>query len=255
MLGEGMRKVAAWLLVLVLIPSGPGNARGDGHAPHSVPAAGAGTADRARAGAHPATSKAAVMTGVCLVCKVKHGEAEAEPVKATRTHDGQSYGFCSEKCAGEFAADPLAFLPPVFPRTASGFALTDLAGGAVTAESLRGRVVLLDFWATWCAPCRRSMPALQALHERYAARGLTVLGVSIDENSDAKVRKFVKDKAFTYAIAIDSAHEPAWLAYRVKSVPAAFLIDRDGNVVAQWTGAAAPEDELEARVRELLGVR
>ena len=203
-------------------------------------------------GSH-AADKAAATTGLCMVCQVKHGEAELEPVKATRTHDGKSYGFCSEKCAEDFAADPIAYLPPVFPRPAPGFALTDLAGDSVTLESLKGRVVLLDFWATWCAPCRKSMPELQALHARHQARGLTVLGVSIDEKSDSKVRKYVKDKGFSYPIAIDSAKQPAWQAYRVKSIPAAWLIDRDGNIVAQWTGAAPPAAELEARVRELLG--
>lgn len=200
-----------------------------------------------------ATRAAAPATAICIVCKVKHGEAELEPVQATRAHDGQSYGFCSEGCAKEFASDPQAYLPPTFPREAPAFALTDLGGNAVSLETLKGRVVLLDFWATWCAPCRKSMPELQALHARYAARGLTVLGVSIDEKADAKVKQFIADKVFTYPVAVDSARQPAWQAYRVKSIPAAYLIDRDGRIVAQWTGAAAPAEELEARVRALVG--
>lgn len=205
---------------------------------------------------HGAAAKheaAAPATSICMVCQVKHGEAEAEPVKATRTHEGQSYGFCSEACAKEFSADPLAYLPPVFPRAATPFALTGLTGEAYSLESLQGRVVLLDFWATWCAPCRKSMPELQSLHAEYAARGLTVLGVSIDEKADGKVKKFVKERGYSYPIAIDAAASPAWQAYRVKSIPAAFLIDREGRVVAQWTGAAPPPDELRAAVRGALG--
>ncbi|MEQ1831822.1 MAG: redoxin domain-containing protein [Candidatus Eisenbacteria bacterium] len=184
---------------------------------------------------------------------MKHGEAEAEPVKATRTHEGADYGFCSEACAKEFAADPLAYLPPVFPRAATPFALTGLTGEGYSLEALKGRVVLLDFWATWCAPCRKSMLELQSLHAQYAARGLTVLGVSIDEKADAKVRKLVKERGYTYPIAIDRRENPVWQAYRVKTIPAAYLIDRDGRVVAQWTGAAPAADELRAKLGELLG--
>ncbi len=235
-MASGALRSIAWLAVLSMLGPLPAVA-GTEHHEHRQPAA----------------KGEAAATGVCMVCKVKHGEAEPEPVKATRTHDGESYGFCSEDCAREFASDPLAYLPPEFPREAPGFTLTDLAGRSVSLESLKGRVVLLDFWATWCAPCRKSMPELQALHARYAARGLTVLGVSIDEKADAKVKKLVKDKGFTYPVAVDSASQPAWQAYRVKSIPAAYLIDRDGHIVAQWTGAAAPAEELEARVRALVG--
>lgn len=191
--------------------------------------------------------------GHCLVCAVLHGEAEDEPVRAKRTHEGKEYGFCSAKCAQEFAADPEAFLPPVFPRQAPGFVLTTLAGQPVSLDSLRGRVTLLDFWATWCAPCRKSMPELQALHERYASKGLTVLGVSIDEKADAKVRKYVAAQKYTYPIAIDAATSPAWQRYRVKSVPAAFLLDVEGRIVAQWTGRSPVASEVEAQVKTLLG--
>lgn len=191
--------------------------------------------------------------GRCLVCAVLHGEAEDEPVRAHRMHEGRRYGFCSEKCAQAFADDPRAFLPPVFPYPAPGFALRTLAGEPVSLDSLRGRVVLLDFWATWCAPCRRSMPELQVLHERHAAQGLTVLGVSIDENAEAKVRRFIRAQRFGYPIAIDAATSPAWQAYRVKAIPAVFLIDRAGRVIAQWTGGAPDARELAATVERALG--
>jgi peroxiredoxin/YHS domain-containing protein len=206
-------------------------------------AAGAGGVNR---------SSAEGKKAMCLVCKVTNGEAEEEAVKAVRMHEGKEYGFCSEKCARAFAADPAAYVPPSLPRPAPVFALKDLAGNPLSNESLKGKVVVLDFWATWCAPCRKSMPELQALHRKYADRGFAVVGISIDEGGPAKVRKFVASKKFTYPIALDSEQSPAWASYRVKAVPAAFLIDRGGRIVAQWTGSPASVQELETRLGTLL---
>jgi len=195
---------------------------------------------------------AAPAKAVCHVCRVTEGNAEEEPVKAVRTYQGTEYGFCSDKCAKAFDADPAAYLPPEFPRPSPEFALTDLAGRAVSPAALKGNVVLLDFWATWCVPCRKVMPELQALHDKYAARGLSVVGISIDEGGPAKVTKFVSSKKFTYRIAVDDGKKPAWDAFRVKAIPAAYLLDREGRIVAQWLGAPPDPKELERRVTELL---
>ena len=200
------------------------------------------------------TADAAPAKAICLVCKLTHGEAEEEPVKAVRTHEGKEYGFCSEKCAKAFEADPAAYLPPTFPRPAPAFELKDLTGKTISSEGLKGQVVLIDFWATWCAPCRKSMPELQALHEKYASRGFSVLGVSIDEGGTSKVKKFVAGAKISYPIAMDSDRTPAWDAFRVKAVPAAFLIDRQGNIVAQWTSAPAKGEEVSTKLEELLRV-
>jgi len=112
--------------------------------------------------------------------------------------------------------------------------------------------VLLDFWATWCVPCRKSMPELQALHDKFGSRGLSVIGISIDENGLAKVKKFVAARKITYSIAVDSDRNPAWDAFRVKAIPAAYLMNREGQIVAQWTGAAPTGKDLEVRLEELL---
>lgn len=189
---------------------------------------------------------------ICVVCQVTKGEAEEEEVKAVRTHEGKEYGFCTEKCAKTFDADPAAYVPPDFPRPAPAFALEDLGGKQLTSESFKGKVVLLDFWATWCAPCRKSMPELQALHHKFADRGFAVVGISIDEGGPAKVRKYVASRRITYPIALDSEKNPAWESFRVKAVPAAFLIDREGRIVAQWTGAPASTRELETKLETLL---
>jgi thiol-disulfide isomerase/thioredoxin len=190
---------------------------------------------------------------ICLVCKVKGGEAEEEVVKAWVTHEGVRHGFCSKECAKEFEADPAAYLPPAFPRPAPELAVSDLSGKPLTWSAMKGRVVLVDFWATWCTPCRKSMPELQALHDKYADRGFSVVGVSIDDGKTAgKVKKFVASKKITYPIAIDSEKAGAWERFRVKAVPAAFLVDQEGRIVAQWTGIPADVGELEKKLGSLL---
>lgn len=189
----------------------------------------------------------------CSVCRVMHGEAEIEPVKATRTHEGVVYGFCSAKCAEEFDADPIAFVPPVFPRPAPALGVATLEGDSLDWGALEGKVVLVDFWATWCKPCHKAMPELQALHDEYGERGFAVVGVSIDESKDReKVEKFIGEKKIRYPIAIDSPENSAWARYRVKAVPAAFLVDASGQIVAQWLGLPADAGEVEAAIRPLL---
>ena len=92
------------------------------------------------------------------------------------------------------------------------------------------------------------------MHAKYAERGFSVVGVSIDEGGPSKVKKAVASMKITYPIAMDSEKIPAWDAFYVKAVPAAYLIDREGRIVAQWTGAAANAKELESKLEELLRV-
>lgn len=200
----------------------------------------------------PQETAAASDKAACLVCKVTKGETGEEEVKALRAHDGKQYGFCSEKCAKAFEVDPAAYLPPVLPRPAPDFSLKDLAGNPLSKESLKGKIVLLDFWATWCVPCRKAMPGLQSLHQKFAGQGFAVVGISIDEGGETKVKKYVASKKIIYPIAVDSEKSPAWDAFRIKAVPAAYLLDREGRIVAQWTGAAARTKELEGKLEELL---
>ena len=186
---------------------------------------------------------------LCPVCHVHGGETELEKVAAVAEHDGRTYGFCSVGCRDKFAQDPVGYLPPVLPRPAPPFHAVGLQGEELSLESLRGRVVLLDFWATWCAPCVADLPRLSELHSRYAERGLSVVGLSIDEGDKAErqVAKMIQRKKASHPVALDGGEQPAWAAYHVRSVPAQFLIDGDGRIVAQWLGKtdlAAVEQEI-----------
>lgn len=175
---------------------------------------------------------------LCVVCALKDGETDFEKVKAHSEHAGKTYYFCSADCKAEFDADPAGYLPPELPRPAPPAVVETLTGESVALQDFVGQWVLLDFWATWCAPCVNMMPKLQKLYETHAEAGLVVLGVSIDDDKDRirKIKRFVDKVDVSYPIFSDAKEQPAWDMFRVKVLPAAFLIDPKGQVVAQWTG-------------------
>lgn len=192
-------------------------------------------------------------TALCHVCRVHEGEAHPEPVEASATFEGETYHFCSVECRDEFLVDPLAYVPPVFPRPLPAFEVESLDGSAVASKAFEGRVTLLDFWATWCPPCLTAMPKLDALHARLAERGFQVVGISIDEGSEGekKARKMVEKRGLDYPLYFDTQETPAWAALHVRSVPAMFLVDAQGSIVAQWSGHV-DLDEVTERVEALL---
>jgi thiol-disulfide isomerase/thioredoxin len=193
---------------------------------------------------------------LCIVCATVEGTNEPETVAAWRTHDGTRYAFCSKKCAEAFDANPAAYLPRAFPRKAPELTMRGFDGRALGWPELAGKVVLVDFWATWCGPCRRSMPHLQTLHEKYGAKGLVVLGVSVDtQAAQKKARDLVKSKKYGYRFAFDSEKSPTWQRYDVQAIPAAFLVDGGGNIVAQWTGLPANLTEMETKIEQALAAR
>ena len=197
---------------------------------------------------------------VCTVCAVvgTH-EAEPEKVVAWSKYQDEIYYFCSEGCKTKFDAGPEGYLPPVLPRPAPEFKVKNLDGKEVTLKTYKDKVVLIDFWATWCKPCEKMIPELQKLHKAYTNKEtdkeFVVIGISIDEGKDIakKVQKFKKKKKIAYPILLDVSDEPAWAAFKVKAIPAMFLIDPKGEIVAQWTGQIEYE-KVEAKVNEILMV-
>ena len=186
----------------------------------------------------------------CFVCSFAgegHGD---EPVRAWSRYEGVVYTFCNTGCKERFDADPAGYLPPDYPLPAPEFTVQGFDGDAVALADLRGRWVLVDFWATWCAPCVKLMPALGELHGAFADRGFTALGISIDEDGK-KAEEFVDKHDIAYPTALDGGDSPAWAAFGVKAVPTAFLVDPEGNIVRRWVGAWK-HDELAAVLDSLL---
>ena len=118
---------------------------------------------------------------------------------------------------------------------APDFELEFLDGERRALSEFRGNVVFLNFWATWCPPCRQEMPSMQALHERYAESGLAVLAVDLQE-ADATVRKFVDDFHLSFSILLDTEGRIGGM-YGVRSIPTTYIIDRKGMVLAGAVGA------------------
>jgi peroxiredoxin len=110
------------------------------------------------------------------------------------------------------------------------FSLKDLAGKSWTFSELRGKVVLVNFWATWCPPCRKEMPDLQALHEKFAAQGLVILGIS-DEKAE-KVEPFIRERKVTFPVLLDPKRKVNEM-FVVEGIPKTFIYDREGKLVAQ----------------------
>lgn len=134
------------------------------------------------------------------------------------------------------------------------YATLSLEGDSVSIADQRGKVVLINIWATWCHPCRTEIPELRAIHERYRARGLELIGVSVDsDGTDDAVRSFMKDFDMTFPIWRDP-EERISTRFLAVGVPATFLIDRKGILRWRKTGPIAPNDTtLTSAIERALG--
>lgn len=141
------------------------------------------------------------------------------------------------------ALDPGTPLPEI--------GLVDRAGKRVDLASLKGKVVLLDFWASWCAPCKEEMPVLERLHKRYGKEGLVIVGVSVDREAP-NVGEFLKQTKVSFTIVHDKEHAVAD-RFKPPRMPSSYIVDRAG-VVRHVHGGFKPEDaaKLEAELATLL---
>lgn len=148
-------------------------------------------------------------------------------------------------------ANPRAVPSPLVGRAAPEFTLPRLEGhGDVRLADLRGRVVVVNFWASWCVPCREEAPELEALWQRYRERGLVMLGVNIQDRRSAALG-FVAETRPTYPNVVDATGATS-IAYGIYGVPETFVIDGDGQIRGKQVGAVAAE-MLAAQLRPLLG--
>jgi peroxiredoxin len=147
----------------------------------------------------------------------------------------------------------VALQPPAAPALRNGadapdFTLPVLGGGPeVSLAGLRGKVVFVNFWATWCAPCRSEAPSLESLHRELQGSDFEILAISIDKPADAaQVEAFQKEFGFSFPIPLDPSKR-AYDAYQVSGVPETFLVDPTGKVLEHFIGPQNWEDPRYSR--------
>lgn len=176
--------------------------------------------------------------------EVSGGQASGGKGAATGTSSSPdpSAGTGAETTATGFEVGSL--LPP--------YAATNVDGSKFDLATRRDKVVLLNLWATWCGPCRYEIPELQSIHDKYAARGFEVIGVSVDEGSPEPVKAFIDERKMTYPQVLDPEGQLATLL-QTSVLPTSVLLDRSGRIVWKKFGAIEANDaELEAAIQKSL---
>lgn len=132
------------------------------------------------------------------------------------------------------------------PGKLPAFSLPDLDGKTRSNTELSGKVVVVDFWATWCATCKETVPKLAELQEKYAGRGLTVVGISVDKGSAEKIKKAARKLGINYLVLHDKDNSLAG-AFGFTGIPSLYVFDRSGSLLSAMPGY---DPEQEARLAE-----
>lgn len=181
-------------------------------------------------------------------------------MKMTLVPDNRSGGADAAASSSEIAADE-SNSTPLNGKIAPGFTLRDLNGNKVSLSSYKGRPLVVDFWATWCGPCKVEIPWFEKLRDQYASQGLEIIGVSADQldkddpeklfTEKRDISDFVQKMHMNYPILIDA--ESIEDSYGgLDALPTTFFIDKNGKIVASTVGLA-PRDEIEDDIKRAIG--
>lgn len=169
---------------------------------------------------------------------IEEGEAEPEGDMIADILNSESDELEEDAAGTEeevFSVEP-AHLPPINARRpAPGFTLSDLSGNQVSLSDYRGKVVILDFWATWCPPCRMEIPHFIDLQNQYRSKGVEIVGIAMDRDGIKAVLPFVQKQNVNYVSLIGTGKVTSDYG-GVRSIPTTFVIDQEGRIVTQHVG-------------------
>jgi len=120
------------------------------------------------------------------------------------------------------------------------FSMQDMQGKTVRLADYKGKVIMLEFWATWCPPCREAIPGIEKLHKAYKDKGLVVLAISMDSGGWDGVKSFITDYRMTYPVL--KGTEDVATTYQVRSIPMTLIINKDGRIVKRYIGIGSDGD-------------
>jgi len=179
----------------------------------------------------------ALTAGVCLLGAALFfvlGEGPRDPASAAPERPPV---YMASVSGVDDAARELDLIRPPRPKQASDFTVSLLSGDTLKLAGQRGKPVLINFWATWCAPCREEMPAMERLYLRHRQRGFVLLAVSVDSDASL-VKPFLEKHKLTFPVTLDAKMDLA-NAYGVRALPASFVVDRNGYLTAVALGPRA----------------
>ena len=136
----------------------------------------------------------------------------------------------------------MSFLKQVKRADAPDVLLRTLDGQNHSLKQYAGKIVLVNFWATWCQPCIREMPSIERLYQKYKARGFEIVAISRDQGNEQEVRAFVSKYKLTFPIVLDPEHKAKAL-YKVRGLPTTYLVDRKGQVAGYGAGPREWDNE------------
>jgi peroxiredoxin len=180
----------------------------------------------------------AALAGAALVVR----QARGDSAPSSESADGRTPAPTSP---GGAALGPLDSARPIIKQPAPDFALLDAEGNTVRLSDLRGKVVWVNFWATWCVPCKKELPDIQRLYDEKRGAGLEVLAVNVQE-SRADARSFFEAHDLSLPLLIDDDGS-VYQQYRLQGLPDSFFIDREGNIAAVQYGFLT-EDKMRDRL-------
>jgi peroxiredoxin len=141
-----------------------------------------------------------------------------------------------------------AVSPAELSGVAPGFTLADVNGKLISLAAFKGKVVILDFWATWCPPCKREIPDFIKLQSEYGSKGVQIVGIALDQPN--KVKAFVKENGMNYPVLM-GRNEVAASYGGVEAIPTTFVIDKTGKILTKYEGFRS-RDAFESQIKKLL---